>query len=636
MKLVRARVTKFRSIDDSTPVDIGDVTCLVGKNESGKTSFLRALYLLDPVQSEVGFDMNVEYPRKDWADYKQRHATDPDTVVHATFELEQADIEAAEAAFGKGVLVEPHFTLKKNYANKTIYSLKVNEAVVLRHFVQTKVEQQTVRDEILKHVTNYEGLLAALEAHADASVKQFGVTLKAEYPQGVTDKVFAWVDERAPRFVYFSDYEFMPGSASIPQLIQRRNQKNLAAGELTLVRLVKRAGLTLEELQTESNFERHTADLEAAAIAITREVFRYWTQNKNLKVQFRTSAADAHNPKLTPGPLLRVRILNTKHDVTVPFDERSRGFVWFFSFLAYFHEIEKDAKTPLILLLDEPGLSLHATAQRDLLRFIEERLAPKHQVLYTTHSPFMVDAMRMDRVRTVQDLDEEGTVVSKDVIRNDRDTLFPLQAALGYEITQSLFVGPNSLLVEGPSEVLYLPTASEQLAIKKRTVLDPRWTLTPVGGVDKVPSFVSLFGAQKLRIAVLMDFAAKQAKFVDTLRANPHLGKDKVLPLNEMRGGKDTDIEDLFEPDEFLAIVNQVYRRELPSAITQGDLSHKSDRIVEKLAHYFEAQNVNKGKFEHGRVADHYARHQKDFPPLSDATLARFEEVFKRVNKLLT
>ena len=75
--------------------------------------------------------------------------------------------------------------------------------------------------------------------------------------------------------------------------------------------------------------------------------------------------------------------------MSVPFSERSAGFIWFFSFLVKFAQVRKGGGS-LILLLDEPGLTLHGKAQADLLRYFGEKLAPKHQVIFTTHSPFMV------------------------------------------------------------------------------------------------------------------------------------------------------------------------------------------------------------------------------------------------------
>ena len=108
-------------------------------------------------------------------------------------------------------------------------------------------------------------------------------------------------------------------------------------------------------------------------ILLPMRSFNYWSQNKELRVKLQViaTAESSAEPPLDQAPLLQVRVENLRHRVTVPFDERSRGFVWFFSFLAYFSKLEEESTQPLILLLDEPGLSLHATAQHDLLRFYQ-------------------------------------------------------------------------------------------------------------------------------------------------------------------------------------------------------------------------------------------------------------------------
>ncbi len=111
-------------------------------------------------------------------------------------------------------------------------------------------------------------------------------------------------------------------------------------------------------------------------------------------------------PGMTSGTNIWGRIHDTKHDVSTALGTRSRGFVWFFSFLAWYSQLRKEGKS-LILLLDEPGLSLHAKAQADLLRYFEEQLEPNYQLIYTTHSPFMVDPMHFERVRIVQNLSIE-------------------------------------------------------------------------------------------------------------------------------------------------------------------------------------------------------------------------------------
>jgi predicted ATP-dependent endonuclease of OLD family len=126
------------------------------------------------------------------------------------------------------------------------------------------------------------------------------------------------------------------------------------------------------------------------------------------------------------------------------------------------------------------------STSRQLLRFIDERLAPRHQVTYTTHSPFMIQADRLDRVRTVQDVDHEATKISTEVFRTDSGTVFPLQAAIGYDLAQTLFVGPHNLLAEGPSDLLYLQLLNEALAARGMGRLDERWVKVPVGGADKL------------------------------------------------------------------------------------------------------------------------------------------------------
>jgi predicted ATP-dependent endonuclease of OLD family len=124
----------------------------------------------------------------------------------------------------------------------------------------------------------------------------------------------------------------------------------------------------------------------------------------------------------------------------------------------------------IILLLDEPGLSLHARAQKDLLDAIDSNFTGPRQVIYTTHSPFMVRTESLDRVRIVEDKGPaEGAVVSNEAGKtSDPDTLFPLQAALGYDIAQNLFIGNRNILMEGTSDFAYLTAFSSYLRSKGR------------------------------------------------------------------------------------------------------------------------------------------------------------------------
>src|SRR6266540_3691055 len=335
MHLTSAIVKRFKSIDDSEVVRFEpDVTCLVGRNESGKTAFLEALARLNPLADDpLAFDELRDYPRRLRGSEEEIAATVP---VSATFELD----DAGRARGGGAALA-------------------------------------------------------------------------------------SFVTARVPRFLYFGQYNVLPGRVSIPRL-QTLPPTRLAPGERTARSLLRLAGVGADDF-VESTYERRKVALEVAAERIGAEVLRYWSQGPDLEVELDVDFRPK-GPGGEPGPFLDIRIRDQRHRVTMNFGERSEGFVWFFSFVAAFSEVRETDQ--LVVLLDEPGLGLHAAAQADLLRYIGERLAPRHQVVYTTHSPFMVDPTAPRRVRTVEDLDGEGTKVREPSGAVHPDTLVPLRAAL--------------------------------------------------------------------------------------------------------------------------------------------------------------------------------------------------------------
>jgi predicted ATP-dependent endonuclease of OLD family len=340
-------------------------------------------------------------------------------------------------------------------------------------------------------------------------------------------------------------------------------------------------------------------------------------------------------------------VYDSKHLATTQLKARSRGFIWFFSFLAWYSQL-KSSKQPLILLLDEPGLSLHGNAQGDLLRYFEEEIKGVHQLIYSTHSPFMVDPQHFDRVRIVEDKsidadetlppEEQGTKVYTDVLEVAGDSLFPLQGALGYEIHQTLFVGPNSLIVEGVSDLLYIETVSGLLQEQGREELSSKWTITPVGGSDKVPTFVALLGAQKkMTIATLIDIQKKDQQTIENLYKKKLLKRNYVLTFSEFTHTYESDMEDMFEPEFYITLVNGEFSSRLKKSIAVTDLDGNIPRILVRLGKYFEVNPLSeKTTFNHYRPARYFAEHistlKKD---ISVGTLDRFETAFKALNALL-
>ena len=409
-------------------------------------------------------------------------------------------------------------------------------------------------------------------------------------------------------------------------------------------------GLSIDEIMEVATYETFNAKLQAASNNITDQILEYWTQNPNLNVVVRVEQARSGDPRapLDTGTIARARIDNQLHRVDTPFSERSAGFVWFFSFLVKFAQV-KDEDSPVVLLLDEPGLSLHGKAQADLLRFFKEKLAPHHQIVYSTHSPFMVPAENLASVRIVQDQVETkgprqlplGTKVRDDVLTRDPDTLFPLQGALGYEISQSLFVGKNTLLVEGASDILYLQALSDALHRDSRPGLDPRWTICPAGGIDKIQPFVALFAGNALHVAVLSDQAAGDKRKVEEMKRSAVLGAGHFYTIADFLDRAEADIEDIFEPEVFVAILNGCYKLTDPDKLIVEKLkaaNTSSERLVKQAEAAFRVMPDTIPMFDHFRPAAWLIRNtkllEKKSAPIGK-TLDRAEKIFKTYNDLL-
>ena len=203
--------------------------------------------------------------------------------------------------------------------------------------------------------------------------------------------------------------------------------------------------------------------------------------------------------------VLETRILNTRHNITLNFDERSTGFAWFFSFLVWFSQVKRTYGDSLFVLLDDPGIGLHARAQEDLLGYIAKELEPLYQVIYTTHSPFMVHADSLDQRRAVEDIVTTndrgretflGTKVGQQMLSTNPDTLIPLQAALGHELAQTAN-GQRTLLVETATNVMYLHWFSRRLTQENRIGLAPAGRLCRAGVARRSELFWAFSAARR-------------------------------------------------------------------------------------------------------------------------------------------
>jgi predicted ATP-dependent endonuclease of OLD family len=618
MRLVKAHINKYKSITDSGTFEIDDrLTALVGKNEAGKTAVLEATYRFNPLPSghPTEFDPLRDYPRSTYNRDKTKIAdVEP---IQLTFTLDPDDIAAVEAKFGKNSVIATQVKVARRYEDSSTYWSwpTISEAKAVAHLVekagldQAKYAKGT-RAETVETIRAEDD---PPEAAADLAANLADRDLDAE-----ARKILV---RRLPKIQYFSEYSVLPGSVSIERL-QKAAEDELEPGERTALALLKLAGVDSEEF-AEADYEARKAALEAAANQLTDELFEYWTQNDGLSVELDIEPRPVPSRPQQPEPWLQIRVRNTTHRVTLNMAERSKGFIWFFSFLAAFSEYADEDRR--VILLDEPGLNLHAKAQGDLLRYIDERLATEHQVIYTTHSLFMIQPRHLDRCRTVEDIPRQGTTVSNDVWAARPETVFPLLGALGVDMSQALIVGPDQLAVEGPADVAYLTVMSDLTRQKGKTFLDPRWTITPVGGLDKIPTFIALLGASDLNIAVIMDVAAGGNQKITSMVQRGLLPKEKLIPLTDITGTSEADIEDLFDTGWYLKLLKESKVSHLvKSKLTGGG------RIVKRV------EVALGGRFDHYQPASYLMRSATKLrDEVDDVTIDRFARLFARINDVL-
>jgi predicted ATP-dependent endonuclease of OLD family len=651
MILKTVRIKNYKCIRDSDEFRIDEkVTCLVGKNESGKTAILQTLAKLNPIDATEAFFDELEYPRHRLSEYDENY--DSGDTLTTTWALEDDDVTELQEIIGPAATQIGAVTIAKGYANKVQYSVDVDEVMVLTHLIDS---HELMADEKtdLEGISTVAELQKRLTEVPDRSHRQKNLLDKVSETFGGTtarQRVIDFIAQRLPKLAYFSEYLRMPGQVSVNDINERQLNHGLPPGHQVFLALLSMIGREIPDLEEITQHERLIADLEGASNQLTKETFRYWTQNRHLRVNFRFEQALAGDPApFNRGWILRTRIENTRQGVTTGFDQRSAGFVWFFSFLVWFSQVKKKYGDRLIVLLDEPGLSLHARAQSDLLRYFEEKLTPDYQVIYTTHSPFMIDPANLQRARTVEDIflespdaepapDEAdlGTKVGDAVLSRDRDTLFPLQACLGYEISQSLFIGEHTLLVGGPAELLYLEWFKRKLAAMGRTTLNQKWVICPCGGIDKVPAFMSLFAGNELSIAVLTDSLSGEIQRVKDLQESKLLRNGHVLTADMYTGRAEADIEDMIGRETYIEIVNQAYSLDAEQKIPFAKPFDAPSRVTEEVADHFRTLPADAMGFDRYVPAEFLTKAGLEIElPEIELALDRFETLFRDLNSLI-
>lgn len=674
MKLKSARIQNYRSIKDTGVIEFErDKTILVGPNEAGKSAILQALQQLKPPKGVRSLDALRDYPRSLYNDIT-KGKVDPATtpVVTAVFTLEDEDRDALPESLQDKIT---EYRLTRNLDNRAVHTTdlektgtslaeiqkdldKIAAHVDSNLSKQEEVETTKTADELAKLVQGINPKFWLTEENRGKvrawlkklineitdpafEEKYDDVLAKLDYVDEV-NAALKTLHERTPVFVLSNNYFRVRPRIHLAHLHERQANKTLDDdkydyGNLCLLKLL---GFTAQELAnagtvtdeqrrdrtdaTIEAIERRTDErqyqLDAASARLTDEIRSIWNPDPK--------KAEADKLRVLADGLYLKVVVEDDLGVSVELDQRSEGFQWLVSFFVVFFAEAEDNYENAILLLDEPGVSLHALKQREFQRTIS-RLAENNQTIFTTHSPFLVGSGELDLVRVVEMTDRKiGTKVHTTVTSNDPAGLLPLQEALGYDLAQSLFTKRKNFILEGLTDYWYVEAVSSMLEAAGKTHLDKKIALVPSGTASKVAYFATILHANNLKVAALLDSdragdtVASHDVLVHTLKQKALLRTDDFL----IEKVKTSEIEDLLRE----TLVG-VAKAELEWDIAASAAKHTDKPIVD----IFTREVPGFSKYKLAKAFLRWSR-DRSVDDLTANEIMQFENLFEAVNKVLT
>jgi predicted ATP-dependent endonuclease of OLD family len=638
LRATRFRVQNFKSIDDSGWIPLDKVTAFVGRNESGKTSLMKALHKFNPATPEP-YNPQREFPRDRYTREFRNAADWP--VCAVTFEFDNATSQEIGTLLGDDnrptevtctkfyddrieMVFSPSVLHKDLDPSECVTALK-SLAAAARRLVAPASDQedqtQTLRTELatwasswqekLSQITDLRNpeavtLLTSLRQESDQRANPTTADV-IENLQGVLDptllearkkplaeQVEILVRPRLPVFIYFDNYGILDSAIYLPRFLEDLKRHPDDPRIRTINAMFKHVNLTAQEIselgkekaqqarqqgnnptdemiaQDQNQKEARAIKLNSGSLDITKR-FNEWYGQRRHTIEYQGD-----------GDYFRIWISDDRRPgVKIELESRSKGFQWFFSFYLVFLVESEEGHKDAILLLDEPALHLHPTAQQELISFFE-RLSDSNQLLYSTHSPFLIDGENIQRVRPVTEAANGHSHVSIGEWPKDRETIFPLQAAAGYAMVRSLFQHRQNVLVEGMTDYYYLYALSQQCRDSQRVHLSDDVYITPCGGTKLVGNFASLFLGQRVRPLILLDGDDAGRVRREALLKELYAGEDcAILMLDAVldRAGDEVEIEDILGE----AIILPALKSVVGKAIKLNESDRKAGGLVTQI-----------------------------------------------------
>lgn len=412
------------------------------------------------------------------------------------------------------------------------------------------------------------------------------------HPIDTTLEIRKKVLDSLPNFVYYSDYGNLDSEIFLPHVIADNKRNDLTesarAKARTLDVLFKYVKLSPQEIYELGNDTKtiikkmnyNNQITETIEEELTEEQIQEWADKKRERGVLLRSAASELSKSFkewwlqgdyifgfeADGQHFRINVTDSLRPEAIELEGRSRGLQWFFSFFLVFLVETKESHDNTVLLLDEPGLSLHPIAQQDLAKFFK-KLSEDNQLIYTSHSPFLVDMDNLANVKAVYVNKETGrTQVSADLRYDRKDaekSIYPVHAALGLTVSDTLLLGCLPILVEGVSDQIYLNLIKRYLIANGKLKYSKELVFIPTGGVRGVSPISTLVAARDDELPyVFLDSDKSGKDFKNKLTGGKYKNcKDRVLEVADfLDENHQYEVEDLIPHESVIKEIDRTYR----------------------------------------------------------------------------
>lgn len=575
MKILKFRIKNYKSIIDSEDCYLEEnITILAGKNESGKTAILEALE-----------DFDTEKKIRDKAIPIYNSQAKPEILV--TFQPEETTLKEIydKLSFQLPINKIDKLEIIKKYPDKYFLSPETSDALTIKSFKLLDEKKKQIQDScseidnilkeftiteiklptlILENLKDYKAqiqsflnkiqpLLLKITDEQKRGIVTQGVNkiieilTELENLDSLETKFIGEIKRYIPYFILFSSFDDIFPS-EIPLI---KAQENKLIKDLTLI-----SNLNPELIQKGTATHKATHK-EQLNIKVKDEYKRYWTQDlTHLYIDW-----DSNN----------LLFFVKEGDKFFPPELRSKGKQWH---LAFYIRVAARAreKAPNIILIDEPGLFLHAKAQKDILRVLENS-SVETPIIFSTHSPYLLEPDKFNRIRLISYDEKNGTLVENKIHKvSDKETLTPILTAIGLELSSSIenIDKINNVIVEGQSDWFYLQAF-------KRIMNKTHINFVFGGGAGNMPFVGTILCGWGCNVLYLFDNDKGKKDAEKNLKQNWILSQQDILGVGDKDGER---IEDIFDQKDFKKYVLEDESVNYTSTNSEYLNKHKKDKVL--------------------------------------------------------